>query len=95
MRLSELKALVDKATEQCAKHRCGDPLVCTVDFRMEQERTLEGGGGEELRHVAEAGLIEMRSLEPACVELTYTVRDGMFANMPIFYITGDNTQGIL
>jgi hypothetical protein len=95
MRLSELKALVDKATEQCAKHRCGDPLVCTVDFRHEGQRRAEAGDCEELRHVEEAGLIEMRSLEPACSDLEYFNREGMFANVPIFYITGDDTQGIL
>lgn len=94
MRLSDLKKLVDEATIRATKFGC-DPLVCTVDFRFGQQRTDESGAGEELRHVEEAGLIEMRSLEPACSELEYTNREGMFANHPIFYLTADDTTGIL
>lgn len=94
MKLSELKKLVDDAVVQATKRRV-DPLVVTVDFRFGQARTDESGDGEELRHVEEAGLIEMRSLEPACSDLEYTTREGMFANHPVFYITADNTTGIL
>lgn len=94
MKLSELKKLVDDATIRAAKFGV-DPLVCTVDFRHEGQRRAEGGDCEELRHVEEVGLIEMRSLEPACSYLEYFTRDGMFANHPIFYITADNTAGIL
>jgi len=94
MKLSELKLLVDKATERANKFGF-DPLVCTVDFRMGQTRANESGPGEELRHVNEAWLIEMRSLEPSCSSLEFVAREGMFANHPIFYITADDTTGIL
>lgn len=93
MRLSELKKLVDAATERAEKFRC-DPLVVTVDFRSGMQRT-EAGDDEELRHIEEAGLIEMRSLEAACSNLEYTTREGMFANHPVFYITADDTTGVL
>lgn len=95
MRLSELKALVLKAEAQCEKHRIPDPLVCTVDFRHEGQRRAEGDDCEELRHVEEAGLIEMRSLVSACSDIEYFTREGLFANHPIFYVTADNTAGIL
>ena len=94
MKLSDLKKLVDAATIQAEKFRV-DPLVVTVDFRHEGQRRAEGGDCEELRHIEEAGLIEFRSLEPACSNLEYFARDGMFVNHPMFYLTADDTAGVL
>lgn len=96
MRLSELKALVDKATAQCEKHRCGDPLVVTIDFRGRQERQNQiGHCEEEMRHAVEAELIEPRSLMHSCSDLHYYNHEGLFANIPVFYITADDTRAIL
>lgn len=95
MRLSELKAIVDRATERATKFGV-DPLVVTVDFRSRKERENDiEHRHEELRHVREADIIEFRSLEPNCSDLHYYTVEGMFANHPMFYLTADDTQGIL
>lgn len=97
MKLSELKAIVDREHERMQKFR-QDPEVVILDMRY-------GGHGEqspipeEIRPVADgaAFIAEGSSIDAQCSNLWFCEDEGwtLYANRAYFVITGDDPTDFL
>lgn len=93
MKLSELKRLVDQATEKAAKHRV-DPQVLLVDFRYNDGRPAPIH--EEARPLVETFTFCGEALHSVCIELHWDESElNLIGNHPYFCLTADDTKGIL
>ena len=98
MKLSELKAIVDRETERMQKFR-QDPEVVILDKRLARPKL---DGREEVRpvHPGAAFIAEGESIDAQCSDLCVPEPEWdesftLYANRAYFVITGDDPTDFL